>query len=54
MNGEFLAAAARGDSDSMPVGIQFAGPMFSEAKILRIAQAWEEDHPGCGSPVKEA
>lgn len=54
VNGEFLAAAARGDSDSMPVGIQFAGPMFSEAKILRIAQAWEEDHPGCGSPVKEA
>ncbi|MCR5763941.1 MAG: Asp-tRNA(Asn)/Glu-tRNA(Gln) amidotransferase subunit GatA [Treponema sp.] len=53
-NGEFARAAARGDSDSMPVGIQFAGPMFSEAKILSIAQAWEEDHPGCGSPVMEA
>ncbi len=52
-DGEFVAAAARGDSDSMPVGIQFAGPMFSEEKILRIAQAWEEDHPGCGCPVKE-
>lgn len=53
-DGEFAKAAARGDSDSMPVGIQFAGPMFSEAKILSIAQAWEEDHPGCGSPVMEA
>ena len=52
-NGEFAAAAARGNSDSMPVGVQFAGPMFSEAKILRIAQAWEEDHPGCGCPVAE-
>ncbi len=52
-DGEFLKAASRGDSDSMPVGIQFAGPMFSEAKILRVAQAWEEDHPGCGSPVAE-
>ena len=50
-NGEFAAAAARGDSDSMPVGVQFAGPMFSEPKILRIAQAWEKDHPGCGSPL---
>ena len=29
-----------------------AGPMFSEKKILRIAQAWEEEHPGCGCPVK--
>ncbi len=52
-DGEFLAAAARGDSDSMPVGIQFAGPMFSEAKILRIAQAWENDHPGCGCPISD-
>ena len=52
-NGEFAAAAAKGNSESMPVGIQFAGPMFSEAKILRIAQAWEEDHPGCGCPVAE-
>lgn len=51
-DGEFLKAAATGHSDSMPVGIQFAGPMFSEKKILRIAQAWEEEHPGCGCPVK--
>lgn len=35
----------------MPVGIQFAGPMFSELKILRIAQSWENEHPGCGSPI---
>jgi aspartyl-tRNA(Asn)/glutamyl-tRNA(Gln) amidotransferase subunit A len=39
-------------ANSMPVGIQFAGKMFSEPKILRIAQAWENDHPGCGVPVK--
>ncbi|MBQ0050734.1 MAG: Asp-tRNA(Asn)/Glu-tRNA(Gln) amidotransferase subunit GatA [Treponema sp.] len=37
----------------MPVGIQFAGKMFSEAKILQLAQAWEEDHAGCGVPVKK-
>ncbi|MBO7122300.1 MAG: Asp-tRNA(Asn)/Glu-tRNA(Gln) amidotransferase subunit GatA [Treponema sp.] len=50
-DGEFAAAAKRGDSDSMPVGIQFAGPMFSEAKILRVAAAWEAEHPGCGCPI---
>ena len=38
--------------DNMPVGIQFAGPMFSEAKILRIAQNYELSHKGCGIPVK--
>ena len=38
---------------SMPVGIQFAGAMFSEVKILKLAQAWENEHPGCGIPVKE-
>ncbi|MCR5289781.1 MAG: Asp-tRNA(Asn)/Glu-tRNA(Gln) amidotransferase subunit GatA [Treponema sp.] len=50
-DGPFQKAASRGDSDSMPVGIQFAGPMFSELKILQIAQAWENDHPGCGYPI---
>lgn len=39
-------------ADGMPVGMQFAGPMFSEAKILRVAQNWENDHAGCGVPVK--
>ena len=29
----------------LPVGVQFAGPMFSEKKLLNIAQAFEEDHP---------
>ena len=24
----------------LPVGIQFAGPMFSEEKILRLAESW--------------
>lgn len=50
-NGEFAEAAARGDSDSMPVGIQFAGPMFSELKLLRLAQSWEAEHEGCGTPI---
>ncbi len=53
-DGEFAKAAARGDSDSMPVGIQFAGPMFSEERILRIAQAWEAEHAGCGQPLPVA
>ncbi|MCM1322039.1 MAG: Asp-tRNA(Asn)/Glu-tRNA(Gln) amidotransferase subunit GatA [Bacteroides sp.] len=35
----------------LPIGVQFAGAMFGEEKILRIAQAWECDHPGCGVPV---
>lgn len=39
-------------SDNMPVGIQFAGKMFSEYKILQVAQNWENDHPLCGIPVK--
>jgi len=38
--------------DGMPIGMQFAGKMFSEAKIMKIAQNWEEDHAGCGVPVK--
>ena len=41
----------RTDSESMPIGIQFAGPLFSEAKILSIAQVWEEEHKGCGFPL---
>ena len=32
--------------------IQFAGKMFDEVKLLQIAQSWEEDHSGCGVPVK--
>ena len=36
----------------MPVGIQFAGAMFAEMRILEIAQAWEKEHPSCGVPVK--
>ena len=40
------------NASCMPVGIQFAGKMFDELKILQTAQAWEEDHKGCGVPVK--
>lgn len=47
-----LSVPAGATKDGMPIGIQFAGPMFSEAKILQIAQVWENDHPGCGIPVK--
>ncbi|MBQ1175923.1 MAG: Asp-tRNA(Asn)/Glu-tRNA(Gln) amidotransferase GatCAB subunit A, partial [Treponema sp.] len=45
------AGNAKG-TDNMPIGMQFAGPMFSEAKLLEIAQVWEEDHKGCGVPLK--
>ncbi|MGI5059247.1 Asp-tRNA(Asn)/Glu-tRNA(Gln) amidotransferase subunit GatA [Treponema pectinovorum] len=40
-------------SPLMPVGIQFIGKMFDELKVLQTAQAWEEEHKGCGVPVKE-
>ena len=40
-------------STKMPVGIQFAGKMFDELKIMQLAQAWEEEHTLCGVPVKE-
>jgi len=36
----------------MPVGIQFAGKMFDEVRLLQIAQSYEEDHKNCGVPVK--
>lgn len=41
------------ETGSMPVGIQFVGPMFADAKILRLAESWEKEHPSCGVPVKE-
>ncbi|EID84588.1 aspartyl/glutamyl-tRNA(Asn/Gln) amidotransferase, A subunit [Treponema sp. JC4] len=44
--------AGKTSKDGMPVGVQFAGAMFSEAKILRVAQNWEDDHKGCGIQVK--
>lgn len=31
-------------SNGMPIGIQFAGKMFDEVRILQIAQSWEEAH----------
>ncbi len=39
-------------SSGMPIGIQFAGPMFGEVKLLQIAKAWDADHPNCGVPCK--
>lgn len=39
-----ISVPAGKNKDNMPVGIQFAGPMFGEEKILQLAQAWYEDH----------
>ena len=39
--------------EDMPIGMQFTGAMFSEAKILRLAQVWENDHNGIGIPVNK-
>lgn len=47
-----ISVPAGKNKDGMPVGVQFAGAMFSEARILRLAQAWEDDHKGCGCPVR--
>jgi aspartyl-tRNA(Asn)/glutamyl-tRNA(Gln) amidotransferase subunit A len=44
--------AGRTSADNMPIGMQFAGAMFSEKKILQLAQNWENDHAGCGIAVK--
>ncbi|MBQ4554961.1 MAG: Asp-tRNA(Asn)/Glu-tRNA(Gln) amidotransferase subunit GatA [Spirochaetaceae bacterium] len=33
------------EGTKLPVGVQFAGPMFSEKKLLNIAEAFEKDHP---------
>ncbi len=46
-----LSVPAGKTSAGLPVGIQFAGAMFSEPRLLRIAEAWEREHPGCGQPV---
>ena len=48
-----ISVPAGESKDGLPIGIQFAGKMFSEAKILQLAQAWEEEHKDCGIPVKE-
>ena len=42
------------DGVKMPIGVQFAGPMFGEAKILSVAQAWENDHPGIATGMAGA
>ena len=34
--------------DKMPIGMQFAGKMFNESFILKVAQSWENDHNNCG------
>jgi aspartyl-tRNA(Asn)/glutamyl-tRNA(Gln) amidotransferase subunit A len=38
-----LSVPAGKTKAGMPVGIQFAGAMFSEARILRVAEAWRND-----------
>ncbi len=47
-----LSVPAGATRAGLPVGVQFAGALFSEAKILRAAEAWEQEHPGCGVPLK--
>lgn len=47
------AGKTSAEKGGMPVGIQFAGKMFDEPKILSLAQSWEDDHKGCGIPVAE-
>ena len=44
-----LSVPAGISADGMPIGIQFVGAMFGEVKILRVAQAWESEHEGCGT-----
>ena len=44
--------AGKTSKDGMPIGMQFAGKMFNESLILRLAQNWEDEHTGCGIPVK--
>ncbi|QTQ11167.1 Asp-tRNA(Asn)/Glu-tRNA(Gln) amidotransferase subunit GatA [Treponema parvum] len=46
--------AGKAASSGMPVGIQFAGPMFSELKLLKIAKSWDNSHTGCGFPCQGA
>lgn len=46
-----LSVPAGRDSNNLPVGIQFAGKMFSDVKLLKVARVWDGDHPGCGFPV---
>ena len=46
-----LSVPAGVTKEGLPVGIQFIGAMFSEPKILQIAQEWENDHAGCGFPL---
>ena len=29
----------------LPIGLQFVGPMFDDALVLRAARAWERLHP---------
>lgn len=40
--------AGKTQKDGMPIGMQFAGKMFNESFILKVAQSWEEDHKNCG------
>lgn len=44
--------AGKAKTSEMPVGIQFAGPMFSEPKLLEIAKVWDDEHSECGIPCK--
>lgn len=44
--------AGRTKKDKMPIGMQFAGKMFDESFILKVAQSWEDDHKNCGIQLR--
>ena len=37
--------------DGLPIGLQFVGPMFADALVLRAARAWERLHPVPRPPI---
>ncbi|HZK19292.1 MAG TPA: amidase family protein, partial [Treponemataceae bacterium] len=39
--------------DGFSVGVQFAGSMYSEKKLLSLAQAWDKEHPNGGVPLQD-
>ena len=38
-----ISVPAGKTSEDLPVGVQFAGPMLSEARLLSLAQSWHAD-----------
>lgn len=47
-----VTSGAATEGVCLPVGIQFATCMFGEPFLLSLCQAWEQEHIGCGVPIK--